>query len=183
MNKIVKILLGAESVWAFGSGLFLPIFAVFSEKIGGDIIDAGIAAALFLLVTSSLQLPLGTWLDRFKEKWFLVFCYFLTALVFLGYAFVENKWQLFALQIIFGIAIAVGDTAWESMYDRNTEESRSGKFWALYHLCAGYTTALGIMIGSTIVHFYGFAAVFTIGSVFACAAGIIASLFLDNNPA
>ena len=40
MNKIAKILLGAESVWAFGSGLFLPIFAVFSEAVGGDILAA-----------------------------------------------------------------------------------------------------------------------------------------------
>jgi hypothetical protein len=48
MEKVAKILLAAESVWAFGSGLLLPIFAIFSERVGGDILDAGVAAAIFL---------------------------------------------------------------------------------------------------------------------------------------
>jgi MFS family permease len=181
MNKIVKNLLAAESVWQFGSGMFLPIFAIFSEKVGGDILDAGIAAALFLLTTSALQLPLGIWLDKVKEKWFLVSCYFMTSAVFLGYAFVQNKWELFGLQIIFGLAIAVGDTAYDSMYDRNTEESRSGKFWSLLHACIGFASALGIIIGAAIVHFYGFGVVFVAGSVFAFIAGTVAAIFLENS--
>ena len=180
MEKVAKILLLAESVWAFGSGLFLPIFAIFSERVGGDILDAGIAAALFLLATSTMQLPLGAWLDKLKEKWFVVFAYFLTAFVFLGYAFVANKWELFILQIIFGVATAVGDTAWDSMYDRHTEESRSGRLWARYHSLAGYATALGIIIGAAAVHFYGFSIVFIAGSLFAFAAGMIAAIFLKN---
>jgi MFS family permease len=181
MEKIAKILLASESVWAFGSGLFLPIFAIFSEQVGGDILDAGIAAALFLLVTSMMQLPLGIWLDKVKEKWFLVFCYFLTALVFLGYAFVHNKWELFALQIVFGVAIAVGDTAWDSMFDRSTDDRRSGRSWSMYHMLAGFATAFGIIIGASIVHFYGFPVIFIVGSVFAFIAGMVAVIFLKNS--
>jgi MFS family permease len=173
MSNPAKIILFAESLWSLGSGLFLPIFAIFSERVGGDILDAGIAAALFLLATSSIQLPLGKWLDKLKEKWFLASAYFLTSLVFVGYSLVANKWELFGLQIIFGIAIAVGDTAWDSMFDRNTDDDHSGRAWSVYHMFAGYTTAVGIIIGSVIVSCSGFGTVFIVGGIFAFVAGLV----------
>jgi len=178
MDKIAKILLIAESIWAFGSGLFLPIFAIFSEKIGGDILDAGIAAALFLLVTSTLEWPLGRMLDKFREKWFIVAAYFLTGFIFIGYAFVANKWQLFVLQILLGVAYAIGDPAWEALYDKHTSDNRSGSSWASYHMFAGYATAIGVLIGSGFVHFFGFSLVFFIGAIFAFLAGMTSALFI-----
>jgi MFS family permease len=180
MEKVAKILLVAESIWAFGSGLFLPIFAIFSERVGGDILDAGIAAALFLLATSTMQWPLGILLDRIKEKRFIVFSYFLTALVFAGYAFVNNKWELFVLQAVLGVAIAINDTAWDSMFSRNADDGRSGRTWAMYHMLAGYATAFGIIIGAAAVYLYGFGVVFIAGSVFALIAGTLAAIFLKN---
>ena len=114
---LVRILYGVESIWAFGSGLFLPIFAIFSEQVGGDITDAGIAAALFLFATSTIAWPVSIYLDRFNKKWFIVADYFLEGVVFLGYAFVTTKYQLFGLQILLGIANSIGDPAWESLFD------------------------------------------------------------------
>jgi MFS family permease len=128
-----------------------------------------------------MQLPLGAWLDKVKEKWFVVFAYFLTAAVFMGYVFVSSKWELFLLQIVFGVAIAIGDTAWDSMYGRNSEKNRSGRMWARYHALSGFATAVATIIGSVIIHFYGFTAVFVMGSIFAFAAGGVAALFLKNN--
>lgn len=73
----------AEGFWSFGSGLFLPIFAIFSEQVGGNITDAGIAAAIFLFATSTLEIFVGRFLDKFKEKWFLVADYLLESFIFL----------------------------------------------------------------------------------------------------
>ena len=39
LNKTTKILLIASSLWYFGEGLFGPLFAIYAEKIGGDILD------------------------------------------------------------------------------------------------------------------------------------------------
>lgn len=83
-NFTVKSLLSAESVWSFGAGLFFPIFAIYSSRVGGDILDAGIAAAIFIFVTSLLEYPIGKALDRYKEKWFIVSDYFLEAVVFIA---------------------------------------------------------------------------------------------------
>lgn len=179
-EKIIKCLLTAESFWSFGAGLFLPIFAIYSSKIGGDILDAGIAAAIFLLVTSLLEYPVGKLLDKYKEKWFLVADYFIEAAVFIGYIFVTNVYQLFFLQIILGIAGAMGDPSWESLYDKSTPIKKSGSSWANLHLFTGVFSAFGIIIGAYIVKMYGFSVVFVLGAVFSIIAGIVATKYLKN---
>lgn len=179
-NGAARTLLLVESFWCFGSGLFLPIFAIFSERVGGDIIDAGIAAAIFLFANSTLQIFIGSWLDKYREKWFLVADYILESLIFLGYFFVDNKWELFILQLFLGIANAIGDPAWESLYSRHSPENHSGRHWAFSHLFVGYASAFGILIGCFIVSSFGFRTVFLLGSVFSLFAALITVLKIKN---
>lgn len=180
MNKIAKILLAVESIWAFGSGLFFPIFAIFSHQIGGDILDAGIAAALFLIVTSTLEWPIGRLLDKYREKWFIVSDYFLEAAVFVGYIFVTNKWELFALQIALGVSNAIGDPAWESLYGKHIPAQRAGSYWASSHMYIGWATATGLLIGAYIVDSFGFKPVFLLGAIFSLVAGFIALSSIED---
>ncbi len=180
-NKIIRILLIAESFWSFGSGLFLPIFAIYSSRVGGDILDAGIAAAIFLFVTSIFEYPVGKLLDIYKEKWFLIADYFLEAIVFIGYIFVHNIYQLFLLQIILGIAGAMGDPSWESLYDKSTSHKGSGSFWANSHLCIGVFGSIGMAIGVYVVKVFGFSVVFMFGAIFSVIAGIVVIKYVKTN--
>src|SRR5688572_21490449 len=144
--RVVRALLSAESVWSFGAGLFFPIFAIYSAQVGGDILDAGIAAAIFIFVTSILEYPIGKLIDRYHEKWFIVCDYLLEGLVFIGYIFVTDIYQLFVLQAILGFANAIGDPAWESLYGRMTPTKKSGSSWANSHFFIGIFNAVGILI-------------------------------------
>lgn len=178
--QIVRTLLTAESIWSFGAGLFFPIFAIFSANIGGDITDAGIAAAIFILVTSVLEYPIGKLIDRYHEKFFIVSDYFLEAIVFVGYIFVQNIYQLFALQVLLGIANAIGDPAWESLYSRSTPSKKSGSSWANSHFFIGIFNAMGILIGAYLVDSYGFSSVFLLGAGFSSLAGILAMRYIKK---
>lgn len=177
---MVRTLLAAESVWSFGAGLFFPIFAIFSTNIGGSIVDAGIAAAIFIFVTAAMEYPIGKLLDRYHEKSFIVFDYFLEGAIFIGYIFVTNTAQLFALQVLLGIANAVGDPAWESLYDRSTPNRTSGSSWANSHFFVGIFNAGGILLGSYLVSLYGFSSVFALGAAFSFAAGFVALRYIKK---
>ncbi len=122
-------------------------------------------------------------LDKYKENWFLVADYFLEGFIFIGYAFVENKWQLFALQVFLGLASALGDPSWESLFDRHTPNRRSGSSWALSHFFPGCLTAFGIILGTYLIRGFGFKTVFLLGSIFAFAAGIVSLLSIKNQAA
>ena len=39
LTRSLKILLIGANIWYFGEGMMGPLFAVFAEKIGGDILD------------------------------------------------------------------------------------------------------------------------------------------------
>ena len=47
LTKTTKILLIASSLWYFGEGLFGPLFAIYAEKIGGDLLDITWAWAFY----------------------------------------------------------------------------------------------------------------------------------------
>jgi DHA1 family quinolone resistance protein-like MFS transporter len=179
-SRVIKTLLTTESIWSFGAGLFFPIFAIFSSEIGGDITDAGIAAAIFILVTALLEYPIGKLLDKYHEKYFIVADYLLEACVFIGYIFVENIWELFLLQVVLGFANAIGDPAWESLYGRSTPHKKSGSSWANSHFYIGIFNAVGIVIGSYLVALYGFQSVFALGAVFSGFAGVLALMYIKK---
>lgn len=167
MRLEIKLLLIAETLFVFGSGLYGPIYAIFVKNIGGDILDAGIAYAIFLIVMATMEYPIGRILDKYNKKYFLMPCYLLVALVIFGYIFVNSVMQLFLLQIIWGIAIAVGDPSWDSWFSDIISKKSSGFSWGMYHMLTGYSAGISALIGGIIGQFLGFSILFTIGGSFA----------------
>jgi uncharacterized membrane protein len=51
MNRILKTLLFADSFSILALGMFGPIYAIFVERIGGYILDAGGAYAAFAIAS------------------------------------------------------------------------------------------------------------------------------------
>jgi MFS family permease len=58
------MLLFASSLWYFGEGLFGPLFAIFSEKVGGDLLDITWAWSLYLIVTGVFYVLIGKLFNR-----------------------------------------------------------------------------------------------------------------------
>jgi MFS family permease len=80
----------------FGAGLLGPLFAVFTEKIGGDILDISWVWATYLIVTGIATIFIGKISDHkvSKEK-FVVAGFALSAILTFGYLFVATPLRLF----------------------------------------------------------------------------------------
>lgn len=167
MNSIVMLLLFAEFTFTLGAGLYGPIYAIFVQNIGGDILDAGIAWALFQLTMATLEIPIGRLIDRYNEKVFLAAGYFIASLAIFGYMFVSSVGELFLLQIISGIAFALGDPAWDSWFSQAIPKGEKGFDWALYHATTGYGQSFAAIIGGVLAQFMGFKPLFFIGGIVA----------------
>jgi len=107
MNKILKVLLASSFFVSLAGGFFTPIYAIFVEEIGGDILTAGSAYAAFAIVSGLLIYAIGLWEDKVKhqEKLF-VLGQGLTVLGFTGYLFIDSPKDLFIVQVILGIAVS-----------------------------------------------------------------------------
>src|SRR5262245_28051168 len=91
LSKKAKTLLRVSFLATLAEAMFVPMYTAFTEKVGGSILDAGVAFAVFSVATGTVVMAVGT-RDRFQHgvKGFLILGFVLSALCDFGYLLVEN---------------------------------------------------------------------------------------------
>lgn len=173
VNRPLRVILATNILVLVAAGMLAPIYAVFVERIGGDLLDAGIAAALFAVAAGFTTLIAGRFSDRAKHKEFIVAAsYLLTGVGFLLYLWVGTVWQLFALQVAIGLVQASYTPAFDGLYtafigSRKQASSR----WSLWEASNYFSIAIGAFLGAAVVTFWGFDALFIFMATLCFAAG------------
>lgn len=82
-NRIIRTLLLSEGLFLFAGGLLGPIWAVYVEDIGGDLLEASGAFGAFMLTAAIVTYFLGKFEDhqRYKAK-FVVLGYLMGTMVY-----------------------------------------------------------------------------------------------------
>ena len=163
LSKFSRILLIASSLWYFGEGLFGPLFAIYAEKIGGDILDITWAWATYLVVTGLFYVLVGRLLNASKyKKQVMIGGYALNALLTFGYIFVHNTKSLFLIQVGLGIAEALSTPIWDSLFASNMEDTENTFHWGLATGHTHFISGIAIAIGGLIAHYISFDALFIV---------------------
>jgi MFS family permease len=167
LTRLTKILLIASSLWYFGEGLLGPLFAIYAEKIGGDLLDITWAWATYLIVTGLFYVLVGKLVNNSKyKKQVMVFGYGFNALLTFGYVFVHNTKMLFVLQVGLGIAEALSTPIWDSLFASNMEDTDSTFHWSLASGHTHFISGIAIAIGGLIANYISFDALFiTMGCI------------------
>jgi drug/metabolite transporter (DMT)-like permease len=157
MNRILKTLLGADGFFILAAGMFGPIYAIFVERIGGDILDAGGAYAAFAIASGTLLYLISRWEDHVKHKEKLVVLgYTFSCVGFLGYLFVSAPVHLFVVQIILGLAEAVVYPAYDAMYSRCLDRGKFASEWGMYESMRSIAMAIAALFGAFVASLFGF---------------------------
>lgn len=163
MNWIARCLLISESFYEFGVGLLGPIYAIFVENIGGDLLTAGWAWATFSIVCGITLYSMGKFEDKLKkDKWIAVFGFILTSLGILGYSFVSSPWQLFLVQILLGFGWAFGTPAIDSLYAKNIDVKKMDSQWGAWEASMRIMQGFSAIIGAAIAYTFGFKVLFLV---------------------
>ena len=182
LSKTTRILLWGANIWFFGEGMLGPLFAVFAEKVGGDILDITWAWATYLMVTGIVYIIVGKIINgkNYKAK-VMIAGYALNALLTFGYLFVSNPWQLFTVQAGLGIAEALGTPAWDALYAKNIKEDHDTYAWGMATGQSQIVTGIAIVCGGLIAHYYSFNALFiTMGCIQVLATVIQARILFNK---
>lgn len=154
-----------SSIGEFAWGLIGPFYVIYVQKIGGSIESLGIAFGILLITQSLTSYFAGKYSDVFGRKPLLILSGYVTALIFFIYTLVQTVFQLYILQFIWGIVIAVDATASTAFLGDITQKSRRGtqvgKFKAIIGIFAGFS----IILGGILVGKFGFKLIFYIGSL------------------
>ncbi|MBI2102931.1 MFS transporter [Candidatus Woesearchaeota archaeon] len=172
MNKNIRILLYGANLWYFGAGMLGPLFAIFTERIGGDILDVAWAWATYLFITGILYIVIGKMTDdRDNKEKIMVLGYFLNAFFTFGYLFVSSPWHLFVVQAGLGVAEALATPTWNALYAKHGNKRQEGLQWGLAGGQGQIITGIALVIGGLLVNYFSFTALFlTMGILLTLAA-------------
>lgn len=172
LNRRAKSLLYGGNLWYFGEGMLGPLFAIFTERVGGSILEISWAWATYLIMAGLLFIVFGKITDVHdnKEK-MMVFGYALNAFFTFGYLFVSSPWHLFIVQAGLGIAAAMATPSWDALYAKHEDKKHSGLQWGLAGGMAQIITGMAVIIGGYIVLYGSFTLLFiTMGTIQVIAA-------------
>lgn len=157
MNRVIRLLLWLDGFFFFSVGLLGPIYAIFVEQIGGDILDAGITFAVY-----SVGIGVFAWLvsrleDRIKyQSTFLLIGYAIRALGIAGYLFVNSPTQLFLVQAVLAVGIALNSPVYDALFSRNVDQDKSARQWGDWEAMQYISTGVSALVGAWIADFFGF---------------------------
>lgn len=180
INKVIKILISSDFVLNYGWGLVSPIFAIFLvQRIAiGNIVEgakiAGFASLTYWIVKSSLQIPIGRYLDKnHGEKddfWFMVFGTFLTGLVPFGYLVSSLPWHIYGFQCLHAVGMAMVIPSWAAIFTRHIDKGEEAFEWSVESTSLGFGAGIAGAIGGILVAIFGFNAIFILVGTFTMIA-------------
>jgi len=160
LSRRRRLLLSISFLTTFAESMLVPMYAAFTERVGGSILDAGIAFATFSMATGVFIILVGT-RSYFQQhvKAFLILGFLGSACCDISYIFVQNRWQLFAVQVVAGLATGLIEPSWDSLFTDDIEDS-SAKHWSVWaggtHLIAGAAA----LLGGVVVAYFSFKTLF-----------------------
>ena len=162
MNPVIRFLIVSDTVIMGAAGLLGPIFALFIEDyiVGGNEAVAGIAAGIYLLTKSIMQIPIAYVIDKIKGErddfWLMFIFSLLIALIPLAYLFISTPLELFIVQFFLGLFTAFTFPTYMAIFTRHIDKKKEGTEWGVYFTLVDVTSAAMAAIGGYIAASFGF---------------------------
>jgi len=162
INPVVRFLIISDTVVMGAAGLLGPIFALFIAGFieGGNEAVAGLAAGIYLITKSVLQIPIAHLIDKIRgEKddfWLMIIFSLLMALVPLFYLVIHTPMQLYIIQFILGFFTAFTFPTYMALFTRHIDKDKEGTEWGVYFTLTDLVSAAFAAIGGYIAAMEGF---------------------------
>ena len=172
LSKKESILLWGSNIWYLSTGMLGPLFAVFTQRVGGNILDITTAWSAYLIVMGVGIMAAGKIVDRFPSKklHFLLTGYAINTAFVFGYLFVSSPFELLLVQIGFGLGNTLSTPSWSALYDEHSADAHDGFTWGSASGQAAIASGIAMSIGGFIVAEYSFEMLFVTMGVLQLAA-------------
>jgi hypothetical protein len=158
-SKLSKYLLLSSFIGTFAESMLLPIWALLTNKVGGNVLDAGMGYALFSIVTGLVVIFVG------RTKYYkaninsMVFWGFLiSGIGEFSYILATKMWHIFALQCLVGLSVGLLNPAWDTLY--SDESCGDAGKWSFWNGGVSFFIGVAAIVGSLIVSILGWTALF-----------------------
>lgn len=184
LNRIIRYLIYSDLIFYTGWGLISPIFAIFivGSIIGGNAFVVGIASGVHLIVRSLLRVPFGMKADKSQKiaYRFMVYGLFVSALIPFGFIFSKFPWQIYSLQAVLGIGLAMSTAGWTSIFARHMDRGKESTEWGIDAVAVGIGPGIAAALGGLAVTLFSFSLVFVLVGVVGLI-GVLLLLFIRKD--
>ena len=160
LNPVSRALILASFIGTFGEAMFIPVYPLFTESVGGSLLDIGIGFAIFNMFVGGFVATVGQteWFEK-KVNLALIMAagiFLVGDLCLLG---VKTQLELFAVQAVLGTALGIFNSAWDAMYSED-EESSQAKKWSFWTGGVSFVVGVASLCGPCVVHYLGYKGLF-----------------------
>ena len=176
MNRTIKLLMLSDIFVVTGFGLISPILAIFinDNLPGGSIFSAGLAAAIFLVTKSAVQMPFSRYADRSGNKLRgLIAGSFIVSMVPFIYIFATDISYVYLAEVMYGFGSGLAFPTWLGLWSVSLDKGKESFEWSLYSTLTGIGSAATAAIGAAISQFIGFAYTFVLVSMLSLTGCLI----------
>ena len=182
MHSQNKLFLWMISFFGLAIGMVGPIYAIYVEKIGGDLLAAGASWAVFMIVSGVGIYIMGNLQDKIKrDKPVIILGNALTCIAILSYFFVSNVKQLFLVQILLGISTVIKTPAYDSFYTHYLEKGKFASQWAAWESMWYITVGIAAIIGAYVAKIFSFKALFLVMFLISLIGLLLSIKLKDKN--
>ncbi len=165
-NKALRILLVTNGLVLLAGAMLGPIYALFVEEIGGNLLDASLTGGFFALAAGITTLIAGKYADKSKRDEIIVaWGYIVMGIGFFLYTLVDSIWFLFGVQVVIGFAEAFYSPAFDALFSKHITKKKAGREWGAWESMNYFAVAVGSVIGGLIVTSFGFNTLFILMSL------------------
>lgn len=156
-NTFYRVLVSSWALSSFSEGVILPIYAIFVQHIGGDILDAGWAMGIFLITEGIFTTLVHRvrWSPRMRI-FLMIFGWAIWLSGIGAYLLVSNIWMLFLAQVLAAIGNAVADPVFDAELADHTDMSLKEYEWGLWEGSKAFIDGTAAIIGAFIAYTFGF---------------------------
>lgn len=179
INPVISALTVSDMFVLGGFGLMSPIFAVFiTDNIeGGSIEVVGFSQMIYLLTSSLLQVPVAAIVDKVKgerDDFNLMFAgTAMSSIIILLYIFVKTPEQLYFVQFLYGLAMAIALPTWYAIFTRHLDKRHEGLEWGIYNTMTALFGAGAAALGGLIAFRFGFTTLFVMVSAISFSGSLL----------
>jgi MFS family permease len=179
VGRVVKYFIIADFFLLAGWGFIDPIFSVFIvQKLpGGSLATVGIAAAIYWILKSIVQIPVANYLDRTEgekdDLMALIGGLLLVGVSAIAMSWVTTVWELYAIHAVHAIAFAFYFASWPTIFSRHLDKDRVSFDWSLDSAAVGIASGVTGFLGGIIAENWGFTLVFVLAGLLAFVAALI----------
>lgn len=157
VNTLYKVLLISYTTSIFSEGILLPIYTVFVQKIGGDILDASGAMAAFLITQGVFTILAHRfkWINQRRIP-VMIFGWIIWVCGIAMYLIISSVWMLFVTQILTALGNALADPIFEQELANHTDKRNQEFEWGLFEGSIDLVQGAAAIIGGLLASFFGF---------------------------